>query len=140
MNKIKKKIKSLKRVIFGRTMVVVLGLGLQLYFLFSALVFFSDNLVFFTAASSVLSLVVIIYIINEKTNPYYKLAWVVPIMLIPIFGTVMYIYVKLELGTHMMKKRTIELVKKTSEFIPQDKEVLKELSGNDPKESILPYI
>ena len=137
MNKIKKKIKSLKRVIFGRTMVVVLGLGLQLYFLFSALVFFSDNLVFFTAASSVLSLVVIIYIINEKTNPYFKLAWVVPIMLIPIFGTVMYIYVKLELGTHMMKKRTIELVKKTSEFIPQDKEVLKELSGNDPKESNL---
>ncbi len=104
MNKIKKKIKSLKRVIFGRTMVVVLGLGLQLYFLFSALVFFSDNLVFFTAASSVLSLVVIIYMINEKTNPYFKLAWVVPIMLIPIFGTVMYIYVKLELGTHMMKK------------------------------------
>ena len=137
MNKIKNKIKSLKRIIFGRTMVVVLGLGLLLYFLFSALVLFSDNLVFFTAVSYALSLVVIIYIINEKTNPYFKLAWVVPIMLIPIFGTVLYIYVKLELGTHIMKKRTIELVKKTSEFIPQDKEVLKELSENDAKESNL---
>lgn len=118
-------------------MVVVLGLGLQLYFIISALSFFSNNLVYFTAASNALSLVVIVYIINEKTNPYYKLAWVVPVTLVPIFGTVMYIYVKLELGTHMMKKRTEELVKKTSEYIPQDEEILRELSENDRKESNL---
>lgn len=137
MNKIKKKLRSLRRIIFGRTMVVVLGLGLQLYFIISALSFFSNNLVYFTAASNALSLVVIVYIINEKTNPYYKLAWVVPVTLVPIFGTVMYIYVKLELGTHIMKKRTEELVKKTSEYIPQNEEILRELSENDRKESNL---
>ena len=118
-------------------MVVVLGLGLQLYFIVSALVFFSNNLVYFTAASNILSLIAIVYIINEKTNPYYKLAWVIPITLMPIFGTVIYIYVKLELGTHIMKRRTAELVEKTSEFIPQEEEVLRELSEKDRKESNL---
>ena len=72
MNKLKKKLKSLRRIIFGRTMVVVLGLGLQLYFIVSALVFFSNNLVYFTAASNILSLIAIVYIINEKTNPYFR--------------------------------------------------------------------
>lgn len=133
----KKKLKSLMRIVFGRTMIVVLGLGLQVYFVVSALLFFSNNLIYFTAASTVLSLVVLVYIINDKTNPYYKLAWVVPVMLIPIFGTVMYIFVKLELGTHMMKKRTIELVEKTSVFIPQDKETLDEISVIDVKEKNL---
>lgn len=135
--KMKKKFKSLGRIIFGRTMVVVLGLGLQIYFIVSALMFFSNNLVYFTIASDVLSIIVLIYIINDKTNPYYKLAWVIPVMLIPIFGTVMYIFVKLELGTHIMKKRTIELVKKTSEYIPQNQADLKELSQSDAKESNL---
>lgn len=133
----KKKIRSLGRIIFGRTMVVVLGLGLQLYFLVSALMFFSNNIVYFTIASNILSVVVLIHIINDKTNPYYKLAWVIPVMLIPIFGTVMYIFVKLELGTRIMKKRTVELVKKTSGYMPQNEADLKELSEADAKESNL---
>ena len=137
MKKIKSKIKSLKRIIFGRTMVVVLGLGLQLYFIISALVFFSDNLVYFTATSYALSLVAMICIINEKTNPYFKLAWVVPMILMPILGTVMYIYVRLELGTHIMKARTKELTQKTDQFIPQDTAVLEELSKDDHKENNL---
>ena len=118
-------------------MVVVLGLGLQLYFIVSAILFFSDHFVFFSAASNLLSLVVIVHIINDKTNPYYKLAWTIPVTLLPIFGTIMYIYVKLELGTHMMRRRTEELVQKTSQFIPQEAEILEELSLKDKKESNL---
>ncbi|MCM1055069.1 MAG: cardiolipin synthase [Bacteroides sp.] len=133
----KKKFKSLGRIIFGRTMVVVLGLALQVYFIVSALTFFSNHLVYFTLASYVLSIIVLIHIVNDKTNPYYKLAWVVPVMLIPIFGTVMYIFVKLELGTHIMRKRTAELISKTSEFMPQNEIDLKELRESDAKESSL---
>lgn len=112
--KVKRKIKSLVRIIFGRTFIVVLGLALQVAFVLTSLMYFSSHFVFFSAAMSILSLIVLVCIINDKTNPYYKLAWVVPVMLVPIFGTVLYIFVRLEFGTRLMNKRIIALIDKTA--------------------------
>ena len=68
MKEWKRNLKSLVRIIFGRTMVVVLGLALQVFFLVSALSFFYDNYVYFSIASAVQSAIVIIRIINDNTN------------------------------------------------------------------------
>lgn len=108
-------------------MIVVLGLLIQIAFIVAALIFFSDRFVYFSAASMILSAVVLVWIINDNTNPYYKLAWVVPVMLIPIFGTVTYIFAKLELGTHIMNNRILTLIDETSPFIPQKEDTLEEL-------------
>lgn len=108
-------------------MIVVLGLLIQIAFIVAALMFFSDRFVYFSVASMILSAVVLVWIINDNTNPYYKLAWVVPVMLIPIFGTVTYIFAKLELGTHIMNNRILTLIDETSPFIPQKEDALEEL-------------
>lgn len=108
-------------------MIVVLGLLIQIAFIVAALIFFSDRFVYFSAASMILSAVVLVWIINDNTNPYYKLAWLVPVMLIPIFGTVTYIFAKLELGTHIMNNRILTLIDETSPFIPQKEDTLEEL-------------
>lgn len=79
-------------------MIVVFGLLLQLAFIGAALKFFSDRFVYFSAASVFLSVVVLVWIINDNTNPYYKLAWIIPVMLIPFFGMATYLFAKLELG------------------------------------------
>ena len=132
--KMKRNLKSLIRIIFGRTLVVVVGLALQILFLVNSIMYFSNNFVYFSAAMSVLSLVSLICVINENSNPYYKLAWVVPIMLIPIFGAVMYVFVRLQLGTRMMNKRIRSLVEKTAPLISTDEcvsEKLGKISGSE---------
>lgn len=118
-------------------MIVVLGLAVQIIFIVSALLFFSDHMVYFSVASILLSAVVLVWIINDNTNPYYKLAWVVPVMLIPFFGTVTYIFAKLELGTHIMNKRILTLIDETSPFIPQNEETLDEIEKISVKEKNL---
>ena len=118
-------------------MIVVLGLSIQIIFIVSALMFFSDRFVYFSVASMLLSAVVLVWIINDNTNPYYKLSWVVPVMLIPFFGTVTYIFAKLELGTHIMNKRILSLIDETSPFIPQNEETLEELEKISVKEKNL---
>ncbi|MCM1329754.1 MAG: cardiolipin synthase [Ruminococcus sp.] len=123
----KKKLKSLVRIIFGRTMVVVLGLALQVFFLAAAFSFFYDRYVYVSIASAALSVIVIVWIINDNTNPYYKLAWIVPITLIPVFGTVVYVFVKMEWGTHVMNNRILKLIDETSPCIEQNGETLAEL-------------
>lgn len=118
-------------------MVVVVGLALQIFFIISALSFFHDRFVYFTIASTALSVIVLVCIINDKTNPYYKLAWVVPVMLIPIFGTFTYIFVKMEWGTHVMNRRILELIDKTSPFIPQNEDTIRELEDFSEEEKNL---
>ena len=114
-----------------------MGLSIQIAFIVSALMFFSDRVVYFSAASMLLSAVVLVWIINDNTNPYYKLSWIVPVMLIPFFGTVTYIFAKLELGTHIMNKRILSLIDETSPFIPQNEETLEELEKISVKEKNL---
>ena len=137
MKEWKRNLKSLVRIIFGRTMVVVLGLALQVFFLVSALSFFYDNYVYFSIASAVLSAIVIVWIINDNTNPYYKLAWIIPVTLIPVFGTILYVFVKMEWGTHVMNKRILKLIGETSPFIEQDEKTLEELSEISTREKNL---
>ncbi len=108
-------------------MIVVLGLVLQIAIIVLATNFFNDNFMYFSAISVLLSSIVLIWIINDNTNPYFKLAWVMPVMLIPVFGTIMYLYAKLELGTHIMNSRLLSLIDKTSPYIPQNKVTLEEL-------------
>ena len=118
-------------------MIVVFGLLLQIAFIVSALNFFSDRFVYFSIASMLLSLVVLVWIINDNTNPYYKLAWVVPVLIIPVFGTITYLFAKLNLGTHIMNNRLLKLIDKTSPFIPQNRDTLDELEKISVKEKNL---
>ena len=134
---IKRKLKSLFKIIFGRTMIVVFGLLLQIAFIGAALKFFSDRFVYFSAASVFLSVVVLVWIINDNTNPYYKLAWIIPVMLIPFFGMATYLFAKLELGTHIMNDRILKLIDETSPFIPQDQNTLDEIEKISVKEKNL---
>lgn len=118
-------------------MIVVLGLALQIAVIVLAMNFFSDHFVYFSIVSSIMSTVVIIWIINDNTNPYYKLAWVVPLMLVPIFGAVTYIFAKLALGTRIMNKRILQLIDETSPCIPQDEQTIDELGKLSTKEKNL---
>ena len=39
----------------------------------------------------ILGILVLLKIINGNANPNYKIAWIIPVLTIPIFGTLLYI-------------------------------------------------
>ena len=80
-----------------------------------------------------LSAVLVIYIINRKGNPAFKLVWMIPILVVPVFGALIYLWSRLQLGTNIIRKRHIDICDRTSaEFLTQDKGVLDELEEIDP--------
>ena len=93
MSRIRQKTKKVKqsggrvlfRLIFGRTMITVLLLLLQILCLIGIfrMVGLSENLL---TISNLLGMAAIIYIINSEENPAFKLTWVLPICLVPVFG------------------------------------------------------
>ncbi|MEG3074265.1 MAG: cardiolipin synthase, partial [Ruthenibacterium sp.] len=69
--------KAMKRVIYGRTIIVVLCLLIQLATLFVSFFYLEKYITFIFGSFTVLSLIVTIYIINSEQSPYYKLAWII---------------------------------------------------------------
>ena len=84
--------------------------------------------------SLLLSVISIIYIINDETNTSFKLAWIIPVLTLPVFGTLMYIFVKLELGTKMMNKRLLHIIDETRPLLKQDDDALNVLKAESTAE------
>lgn len=47
-----------------------------------------------------LALVLVIYIINKRENPAFMIAWIIPILVIPVFGALFYLFIELQIDTN----------------------------------------
>lgn len=84
--------KFLRKFGFNRIALVIISLTIQLVVLIGIILKFNDYFVYFYGISIIVSSVVVLCIINKRSNPAYKIAWIIPIMLFPIFGGLFYIF------------------------------------------------
>ncbi len=123
----KKKWGKFLRIIFGRTAFVVLFLLIQLAVLLSAFRWLSDHVFYLYGGFTLLSALVVIYIINNRQNPSYQLAWIIPVLVFPVFGALFYIFLELQQERGWIAKRISELAFAMREFLKQDEGVMKRL-------------
>ena len=90
---------------FGRTTVILLLLLVQVGILVMATGLLQEYIVYAYWAFILLTDITVIIIINREGNPGFKLAWMVPITLVPVFGLLLYIFVELQPGTRLMNRR-----------------------------------
>lgn len=128
---LKKGRKTLLQILFGRTGIVVLMLLVQISCIVGVVFFFSKYLPWIYGASVLLCAVLVVYIFNRNDNPAFKMTWIIPILVIPIFGALMYLFVRLDLGTRMPYKKLSALIADTSLYLPQNKTTLSKLEESD---------
>ena len=83
--------KKLLQILFHRAVVGAVLMLLQLAVLILMLLQFERYFVYFYAICILISACVSLYIINNRSNPAYKIAWLIPILLVPLFGGVLYL-------------------------------------------------
>ena len=71
--------------------ITALLIVLQALLLFGFIWKLDNYFVYFYAGSVLLSLLITLGIINSKSNPAYKIAWLIPILLFPVFGGLVYL-------------------------------------------------
>ncbi|QIL46183.1 cardiolipin synthase [Vagococcus coleopterorum] len=79
------------KLLTHRITIVVFLLLVQLALVFASIYVFRDYFVYFYIVNFFLSLAAILHIINGRSNPAYKIAWLVPVTTLPIIGVVIYI-------------------------------------------------
>ncbi|MEF2561677.1 MAG: cardiolipin synthase [Negativibacillus sp.] len=83
--------KKFLRFITQRVVLTALLIVLQALLLFGIIWKLNNYFVYFYAASVLLSLLLTLRIINNKSNPAFKIAWLIPILLFPVLGGLVYL-------------------------------------------------
>ncbi len=115
------------RIIFGRTTFVVTAVLLQLIVLMAAFQWLSNHFFYIYSGFTLLSAVVVIYILNKRQNPSYQMAWIIPVLVFPVFGALFYLFMESQPGGRMINKRMQTIVKETEPYLKQDPEVMSRL-------------
>ncbi len=103
---IAEKLKKICKILSHRLVIVGLALVLQLACLIVFFCWFSNYSVLFYGFCIVLAILSAIKIISGDSNPAYKIAWLVPVLLVPIFGVIIYlVFGRLRFSKKEFKRR-----------------------------------
>ncbi|MEG2687522.1 MAG: PLDc N-terminal domain-containing protein, partial [Christensenellaceae bacterium] len=78
----------------------------------------------------ILSLIMTVYIINKRQNSSYKLAWIIPILFLPVLGILLYLFFSQRKLSKKLRLRGLEIYSKSSRLLGQDRRIVREISGD----------
>lgn len=130
---------GVQRVIFGRMLIIFLMVGLQVAALVVGALYLSKYLLYYLAAYWILSLLLVVYIVNRRDNTAFQMGWIIPIMLLPIFGSLLYLFIRIQPAGRLIGKRQYQIRERTKEFAKQDPKVREELSAYPGAEALAQY-
>ncbi len=120
--------KKVAKFLFHRAVIVELSLLAQILILVVMIARFQAYFVWFYAFCILLSVSAVAYILNGSSNPGYKIAWLIPILVFPIFGGLFYLmFGRNKLSSKQIKRMT-EIGQKMQDQYPVKETVLKELA------------
>lgn len=117
--------------IFGRLLIVVPSICLQGLWYIILVSFFKD---YFALISSVLlgvAVVLVLYLVSKVDESSYKILWIIIIMIMPIFGALLYLFWGNKKTSRRMKKKFDRMFKKMNIVPPGDNAALDRLRSED---------
>jgi cardiolipin synthase len=83
--------KKINQILFHRSVLVGLSMLVQLGVLASMILSFSEHFETFFWVCIALSVLTALWIISRPMEPAYKIAWLIPILTMPVFGGIFYL-------------------------------------------------
>lgn len=125
------KINFIKKFLFHRVFFLFIALTLQLLVLVGVIIRFNDYFTVFYIASTLVSTIAVLWIINNKSNPAYKIAWIITALVFPIFGGLFYIFFGGNRLSKRMKKKMKSIGVKTQEALKPQPIILTEIESHN---------
>lgn len=131
--------KGLLRFVFSRISLLAVLIVLQLLVLVGSVSMLDDYWRYFSVILDGISLIAIIYIINEKSNPAFKLCWILFIVVFPVVGLLFYLFMKLQSATKVIRRRLLDLEKQTKPYMTQNEGTVEDLRRSKPANANLAH-
>ncbi|MBQ9375391.1 MAG: cardiolipin synthase [Ruminococcus sp.] len=122
-----KTIKQFVRFIFSQKATIILLLLAQFAFIIFTFFNLSAQFAYLNIVFTIIGLALTIYILNQHTNPAYKLVWIIPLLAMPLFATVAYFILVNQYGTKKLRQAHLKKRIETRPFLMQDEKVAENL-------------
>lgn len=133
----KKGKKGIVTLIFSRIFIFALMLLLQILILMFFFWHVNAEFKILYNILKMLSILLTLYVVNEKSDPTMKMIWAIIILIIPVFGVLLYVYVKFQLGSIVLRKRLEEINIKSEKYLPFDEKLYRNLQVEDSQTAAL---
>ncbi|MCF0134783.1 MAG: cardiolipin synthase [Blautia sp.] len=120
MNLINKAFKKTLQFLFNRIFYVAAALLFQLAWVFLMVLVLRNYSSYISIGLDLLTVAVVFWIVNRRINPSYKLAWTILILMVPIFGLVIYLIFGRSRIASDMQNQIVRTDRDSSEFARED--------------------
>lgn len=124
---LKKGQKGLFAIIFSRLSIIVLLFAFQLFLLFATIRWFTQFLPHLFAFSVLVDAIMVPILLNSRIDPTAQITWLMVIMVMPVFGALLYLYTRSDIGHRAMRQLVRERNEQNLRCIKQNPSVLQQL-------------
>ena len=132
MNLIIMPLKKIAKLLFNRIFYVALALLVQLGWLFILVWQLAAYSKYISFGITVVSILSVLWIVNKKINPSYKLGWTMLIMAVPIFGLLLYILFGKSRVAQEIQEQYAQVKQESVPYLTQEKAVFDKIEDKDP--------
>ena len=134
--------KGLLSVIFSRTTAFVLVMLLQIGIVIATLTILNRYVLHMYLLFQFLGMIAVVYIVNNRDNPAFKLAWILLIFIIPVMGTAFYIFSKFQIKSKRIAGNLRKTQLDSQRYMMSQERSLEKLgySGRDTYVNLAQYL
>jgi len=129
---LKKGQKGLIHAIFSRMGLILLLLLVHISLMFCAFQWFANFLPHIYGGAVIFTVAMVLYLLNSSMDPSSKITWLIVVMLMPVFGALLFWYTRSDIGHRALKRRLYQLIGQTRDSIDQTPEVMERLETEAP--------
>lgn len=116
----KRFVNCLYKIIFGRTLIIILMVLLQILVLLGSFIGLRSYFPFIWESMNILGAILIIFIVNKDEPAEFKLSWIIPICLFPVLGALIYVFIIGNFGGIGLKAKLGRRMKETEGLLYTD--------------------
>lgn len=123
--------KKILKILFSRTVIMVFLLLIQIVFFSLLILKLSNSFIYVYILFRVLGYLVVFYIVSRRTNPAHKLAWVIPILIFPVFGGILYVLLRTNGANKKFRVNIESSYNRALSLLVQDPNIIAEIKNED---------
>lgn len=123
--------RGILHIVFSRTTVILLTLLLQMVLLFVMMFSLMQHVTVVFGSVVVFTTIMLVYVLNTQENPSLKLSWCIVIAVLPLFGAVLYFFVKYDVGYRVEQKILEKGMIESDVYVPEQKELFAKIKEED---------
>ena len=130
MHRIIHTFKKILQLLFNRIFYVAVALMLQLAWLMITVWRLAAYSKYISNAIAIISVLVVLWIVNKKINPSYKLGWTILILVSPVFGVMLYLLFGKSRIAQAIQNKYAQVQKESIPFMESKEETIRHLEAD----------